>query len=111
MKKLALVSMILGIAGVLGISAVADAGGGDKPCFRTAFKTQLVHDACVGADGKTKGSQKAAKDAMKQFLKANKSKKPGLDCTTCHAKLAPEYPLKPDGLDTFKSLGGKLLAP
>ncbi|HTJ47085.1 MAG TPA: hypothetical protein VL463_33515 [Kofleriaceae bacterium] len=111
MKKLALFSMVFGIAGVIGISSLASAGDGDKPCFRKAFKTALVHDACVGADGKSGGGQKAAKDAMKQFLKDNKSKKPGLDCTTCHAKLAPEYPLKPDGLDTFKTLGGKLLTP
>ena len=111
MKKLALLAMVLGIVGVIGISALASADDAKPtPCHRTEFKTQLVHDACVGADGKSGGGQKAAKDAMKQFLKANKSKKPGLDCTTCHAKLAPEYPLKDDALKTFESLGGKLLA-
>lgn len=104
MKKLGLFAMVLGIFGVIGVSAMTSQAA-DPPCHRTAFKTQLVHDACTG-DG---GSQAKAKAAMKQFLKDNKSKKPGLDCTTCHAKLAPEYPLKPDGLDTFKSLGGKLL--
>jgi hypothetical protein len=105
MKKLGLLAMVLGIAGVVGISALS-ANAKDAPCHRTVFKTELIKNACSG----DKGSQKAAKDAMKQFLKDNKSKKPGLDCTTCHAKLAPEYPLKPDALDTFKSLGGKLNA-
>ena len=75
------------------------------PCHRTEFKTQLVHDACTG----DKGSQAAAKAAMKQFLKENKSKKPGLDCTTCHAHLSPDYPLKDDAVKTFESLGGKLI--
>ena len=112
MKKLALLAMVLGIGGVIGISSFASADDKPAPCHRTEFKTQLIHDACLGADGKG-GSQKAAKDAMKQFLKDNKSKMAGLDCTTCHAKLAPEYPLKGDGsesLKTFEKLGGKLLA-
>ncbi len=110
MKKLALLAMALGIGGVIGISSFASADDKPTPCHRTEFKTQLVHDACVGVDGKSGGGQKAAKDAMKQFLKENKSKKPGLDCKTCHEKLAPEYPLKDDALKTFESLGGKLLA-
>ena len=111
MKKLALLAMVLGIAGVVGISAIsAKADDGGTACHRTVFKTQLVHDACIGADGKKKSSQKDAKDAMKAFLTANKSKKPGLDCTSCHSKLAPDYPNKPDALDTFKALGGKLMA-
>ena len=103
MKKLALLGMVLGIGGVIGFSSIASAG--DAPCKRTTFKTELVKNACTG-DG---GSQAKAKAAMKQFLKDNKSKKPGLDCKTCHEKLAPDYPLKADALDTFKSLGGKLL--
>jgi hypothetical protein len=112
MKKLALLAMVLGIGGVVGVTALtASAGDDDGPaCHRTEFKTQLVHDACIGADGKSKSSQKRAKAAMQAFLKDNKSKKPGLDCTTCHKKLAPEYPLKDDALKTFQDLGGKLLA-
>jgi hypothetical protein len=105
MKKLALLGMVLGIGGVIGLSSLASADDKGAPCKRTTFKTELVKNACTG-DG---GSQAKAKAAMKQFLKDNKSKKPGLDCNTCHSKLAPDYPLKPDALDTFKSLGGKLL--
>lgn len=105
MKKLALLAMTLGIGAVIGFSSFASADDKPAPCKRTTFKTELVKNACTGANG----SQKAAKDAMKQFLKDNKSKKPGLDCKTCHEKLAPDYPLKTDALDTFKSLGGKLL--
>jgi hypothetical protein len=110
MKKLALLAMVLGIGGIVGVTTLTASAADDPPCHRTEFKTQLVHDACIGADGKTASSQKRAKAAMQQFLKDNKSKKPGLDCTTCHKKLAPEYPLKDDALKTFQDLGGKLLA-
>ena len=72
----------------------ADAG---DPCVRTDFKTDLVKQAC------TKGGQAEAKDAMKQFNKDHKIK----SCNQCHAKLAPNYELKPDGLDQFQKLGGK----
>src|SRR5262247_1165067 len=110
MKKLGLLAMVLGIGGVLGVAAMtASAGGDPKPCHRTEFKTELVKNACTGADGAQKGSQPAAKEAMKKFLKDKKAKKPGLDCASCHVHLTPDYPLKPDALDTFKSLGGKLL--
>jgi hypothetical protein len=106
MKKLALLAMVLGIGGVFAISSFATADDAKPtPCHRTEFKTQLVHDACTG----DKGSQATAKAAMKQFLKDNKSKKPGLDCTTCHVHLSPDYPLKDDALKTFESLGGKLI--
>lgn len=66
-------------------------------CRTTAFKTELVKNAC------TTGGQKAAKDAMKKFNKDQKIK----SCNSCHAKLAPSYELKADGLDQFKKLGGK----
>lgn len=107
MKKLGLYAMVFGIAGVVGlVSFSGDALAKDGDCHRTAFKTELVRDACT-KDG---GGQKAAKDAMKAFLKDAKKQKPDLDCTSCHAKLAPEYPLKDSALDTFKSLGGKLIS-
>jgi hypothetical protein len=102
MKKLGLCALIL-------TTFCGPAMAGDGDCKRTAFKTELVRDACVGKPG-APGSQKAAKDAMKAFLKEHKKDKAGLDCTTCHSKLAPDYPLKPDALDTFKSLGGKLIS-
>jgi hypothetical protein len=104
MKKLGFLAMVLGIVGIVGITTMtAQAKDGD--CHRTEFKTELVRDAC------TKGGQKAAKDAMKAFLKEHKKDKADLDCKSCHEKLAPDYPLKADGLKTFESLGGKLAAP
>jgi hypothetical protein len=101
-KKLGLLAMVLGIGGVLGVASFsneASAAGG--ACKRTTFKTELVKDAC------TKGGQKAAKAAMKSFLKEHKKKDPSLDCKTCHKKLSPDYPLKPDALKKFHELGGK----
>jgi hypothetical protein len=104
MKKLGLCTMVLGISGLMAFSGVAFAKDGD--CKRTSFKTELVRDACT-KDG---GGQKAAKDAMKAFLKAHKKDQAGLDCTSCHSKLAPDYPLKDDALKTFEKLGGKLIS-
>ncbi len=66
-------------------------------CVHTAFKTQLVQQACA------KGGQPEAKAAMKAFMKDKKIK----SCNVCHSKLAPKYDLKPDGLDQFTKAGGK----
>lgn len=74
---------------------------GADPCKRTTFETRLVADACAA------GGLPRAKDAMKKWVKEVKSKQSGLDCATCHSKLAPSYDLKPDGLATFKKLGGQ----
>jgi len=71
-----------------------------EKCQRTDFKTEMVKQAC------TTGGQKAAKDAMKAWMKEKKLK----SCNQCHAKLAPTYELKADGVEQFKKLGGKLLA-
>jgi hypothetical protein len=68
-------------------------------CQHKEFKTKMVSEAC------TKGGQKAAKDAMKTWMKEKKVK----SCNQCHTKLAPSYELKADGLDQFKKLGGQLL--
>ena len=74
---------------------------GSQPCKRTKFETKLVADACAA------GGMTRAKDAMKKWVKDAKSKQAGLDCGTCHAKMAPTYDLKPDGLATYQQLGGK----
>ena len=65
--------------------------------LHSEFKTELVKQACA------KGGQKAAKDAMKVFMKEKKIK----SCNQCHAKLAPKYELKPDAVDQFTKAGGK----
>ncbi|CAN5753882.1 hypothetical protein BH11MYX3_BH11MYX3_38640 [soil metagenome] len=74
---------------------------GADACKRTTFETKLVADAC-----KTGGTA-GAKDAMKKWVKEAKSKQSGLECATCHSKMAPTYDLKPDGAATFKRLGGQ----
>jgi NAD-dependent SIR2 family protein deacetylase len=104
MSKLGLIACILSIAGALTFAtftASADDAAGDAPaaaaCIHTEFKTTLVKDAC------TKGGQKAAKDAMKAFMKEKKIK----SCNQCHSKLAPKYELKKDALEQFQKAGGK----
>jgi hypothetical protein len=76
-------------------------GGGGKPCKRTEFETEMVAKACAA------GGQEAAKTAMKKFVRESKSKDPKLECKSCHDKLAPDYPNKPDALEKFKELGGR----
>ena len=53
-----------------------------------------------------KGGQKAAKAAMKRWVKANKdkAKEAGekLNCATCHSKMKEDFPLKAKALDIFK---------
>ena len=66
-------------------------------CVLTKFKTELVRQACA------KGGQKEASEAMKKFDSEKKIK----SCNQCHAKLAPKYELKPDGLEQFQKAGGK----
>ena len=68
-------------------------------CQHKEFKTKMVKEACE------KGGQKAAKDAMKAWMKEKKLK----SCNQCHTKLAPTYELKKDGLEQFEKLGGELL--
>ncbi|HEY0478640.1 MAG TPA: hypothetical protein VGD37_14075 [Kofleriaceae bacterium] len=100
MSKLGLFASILSIAGVFtfaALTASADDAPAAAACVHTDFKTELVKQAC------TKGGQKAAKDAMKAFMKEKKIK----SCNQCHSKLAPKYELKPDGLEQFQKIGGK----
>jgi hypothetical protein len=79
--------------------AMASPADADDACQHKDFKTKMVKEAC------TKGGQKAAKDAMKQFMKDAKIK----SCNQCHSKLAPNYENKPDALDQFKKAGGELV--
>ena len=96
-SSLTAIVLALGLAVELGASAPAAAE--DTACKHTDFKTEMVKQACE------KGGQKAAKDAMKNFMKEKKVK----SCNQCHAKLAPSYELKADAVEQFKKLGGKLL--
>ena len=96
-----LVGALVGAITFATVSTVATptADAADK-CQRSDFKTEMVKQAC------TTGGQKAAKDAMKAWMKEKKLK----SCNQCHSKLAPTYELKTDGVEQFKKLGGKLLA-
>jgi hypothetical protein len=79
-----------------------DEGEAVAPC-QSKQKTGLVKGACK------KGGQKAAKKAMKSWVKkVKKARKAGgetgfkLTCKACHSSLKGAYPLKADGLDQFK---------
>ena len=99
--KLGLIASIATITGALAFATFSTSGTAEAQdaCTRSDFKTEMVRDACKS------GGQKAAKDVMKKFNKDNNIK----SCNQCHSKLAPTYSLKPDGLDQFVKLGGKLI--
>ena len=92
-----LASIVITIA-ALSLPPTAD---GADACQRTKFETKLVADACKS------GGTPAAKDAMKKWVKQAKAKQPGLECASCHSKMAPSYELKKDALATYKRLGGQ----
>jgi hypothetical protein len=98
MSKLGLFATVTFIVGTLALATFSSPASADgDACVRNDFKTELVKQACE------KGGQKAAKDAMKAFMKEKKIK----SCNQCHTKLAPKYDLKPDALEQFQKLGGK----
>jgi hypothetical protein len=99
MIKASIFASILTIAAAVGLATWSGTASADEPCQRKDFKTEMVRDACA------KGGQKAAKDAMKAFMKDAKIK----SCNQCHSKLAPSYENKPDAVDQFKKAGGKLI--
>lgn len=103
MSKLGLFVSIMSIVGVFTF-ATFSASADDAPaapapaaCVHTAFKTELVKQACA------KGGQPEAKAAMKAFMKEKKIK----SCNQCHSKLAPKYELKADAVEQFQKAGGK----
>jgi hypothetical protein len=102
MGKFGILASLTTIVLALGFASYTASAGDDKaaPCHHKEFKTEMVKQAC------DKGGQPAAKTAMKAFNKEHKI----ASCNKCHAKLAPTYELKADGLTLFKKLGGKLLA-
>ena len=106
MVRHALFASVLTLATVLGFTQLsptsAEAAG---ECKHPEFKTKMVKEACA------KGGQKAAKEAMKGFLKEAKAKLPKkiTGCPSCHTKVGGDFPLKPVGLDLFKEAGGELL--
>lgn len=102
MSKLGLFASVAAIAGAVAFASfTATSASADTPtpCVRkdADFKTDLVKQAC------STGGQAAAKDAMKKFNKDHSI----TSCNKCHTKLAPNYELKPDGLDQYTKLGGK----
>jgi hypothetical protein len=105
MVKLGIFASILSICAAIGFATVSsspvEAAG---ECKRTTFTTKMVKDACAS------GGQKAAKDAMKAYLKTAKTKDKAIkDCASCHTKVGGDYPLKKDALELFVSGGGELL--
>jgi hypothetical protein len=102
MAKLGFFASIATIVVALGFATMRTSrADSDGPCLHKEFKTEIAAKACTGKDA----SQKAAKDAMKAFMKGAGIK----SCNACHTKLAPSYELKTDAYDQFKKAGGKLL--
>ena len=99
--KLSLWTVMLPAVLFTGAALTTTRVDGAEPCARSKFETKLVADACAA------GGLAKAKDVMKKWVKDNKSKQSGLECASCHSKMAPSYDLKPDGLATFKKLGGQ----
>src|SRR5688572_19900156 len=100
MAKLGLLASLALIIGGLTFANMSEPQAqSPTPCVTTDFKTEMVKAACA------KGGQKEAKEVMKAWNKEKKIK----SCNQCHAKLAPKYELKKDGVEQFKKLGGKLL--
>ena len=100
MAKLGIFASIAAILSALTFATMSSATAADAPaCVHKDFKTVIAKEACE------KGGQKAAKDAMKKFMKDAKIK----SCNQCHTKLAPSYELKKDAVDQFKKAGGKLV--
>ena len=97
MHKLGIFVSIATIVGALTVASFSASADSASPCVRKEFKTELVKQACAA------GGQLDAKDAMKKWNKAHNI----TSCNKCHAKLAPNYELKADGLEQFKKLGGK----
>ena len=99
MAKLGLLATLTAVVGALAFATLSSptADAADAPCVKKELKTEMVKAAC------TKGGQKAAKDAMKDWNKEKKIK----SCNQCHSKLAPNYELKADAYDQYKKLGGK----
>ncbi len=85
---------------VIGFASLPAAEAADA-CQHKSFKSELIKEACAS------GGQKAAKKAMKDFVKDAKKKQDGLDCESCHSSLSPKYELKSDAFERFKKLGGK----
>lgn len=102
MKKMTWLMIAAAAAGVLSATWGPQDARAEGACVRKEFKTTLVKDAC------TKGGQDEAKKAMKKFLVVAKAKNPSVtDCKSCHASLAPDFRLTPDGLLQFQRSGGK----
>ena len=101
MTKLGLLLSLSLIIGGLTVANMSkpEAQPAPAPCVTKEFKTEMINEACA------KGGQKAAKEAMKAW---NKEKKIN-SCNKCHAKLAPNYDLKKDGLEQYRKLGGKVI--
>lgn len=99
--KLGILASALTIVGALTVATFsASTVDAADACQHKDFKTEMVKNAC------TTGGQKAAKDAMKKFMKDAKIK----SCNACHSKLAPSYDLKKDAYEQFKKAGGVMLA-
>src|SRR5262245_7960523 len=105
MVRLGIFATFLTIAAAIGVAQVTPTSAlAAGECVRKEFKTKMVKEACA------KGGQKAAKDAMKAFLKVAKTKNAKITgCPTCHKKVGGDFPLTDNALTLFKDAGGEML--
>lgn len=106
MVRLGIFASVLTVAAALSFTQLSPTSAlAAGECKHPELKTKMVKEACA------KGGQKAAKDAMKAFLKDAKAKLPAkiTGCPSCHTKVGGDFPLKPNGLALFKEAGGELL--
>ena len=109
MAKLGLFASLAAIVASLSIATLSSstASADDDKCVRTTFQTEMVKDAC-------KTSQKAAKDAMKKFIRrtrrsraATSATRTSRPSTSCSPDVPKQLPGEVGGLQRYKDLGGK----
>jgi|GEM_PF-3047280 cytochrome c5 len=98
------ISLVAALLLVLPVMTSAEEAPPPAPC-QGKQSISMVKAAC------SKGGQKAAKKAMKSWVRSTKKKHKAagetdfkLTCKTCHTKLKGAYPIKKDAVATYKKL-------
>ncbi len=101
MIKLCLAALTATLVATLTLVTLSPSAEAAAPCKAKKIESKLLTEACKA------GGQKAAKDAMKKWMKTAKKQDPKVTCQTCHSKLAGDYPKKKDAWDLYKKFGGE----
>lgn len=101
MIKLSLAALAATLVATFTLVTIAPFAEAAAPCQAKKIESKMLKEACKS------GGQKAAKDAMKKWMKTAKKKDSSVTCQSCHTKLAKDYPRKKDAWEKFKELGGE----